>query len=75
LGSVKPVAAPVRANNIDDLASLSAPTAKILYREARGKARLSVNSEALLTSLAGRTLHGRAKFTSKGRSRTIASPF
>jgi len=60
----------VRANSVSDLASLSASSAKILYHEDRGKARLSANNEALLTSLAGRTLHGRAKFASKSRTRT-----
>jgi len=51
----------VRANNVTDLASLLAPNAKVLCREARGKARLSANSEALLTLLVGRILHCRAK--------------
>ena len=60
--------------NVADLTLLSAPRVKILCREARGKTRLSANSEVLLTSLAGRTLHGRAKFTSKGRTRKVASP-
>jgi len=81
LGSVKHVAceaktrAPVRANNIVDLVSLLAPSAKILSLEAGGNARLSANNEALITALAGRTLHGRAKFASKGRIRTVASPY
>jgi len=77
LGGVKPaiceakIRAPVCANNVADLASLSAPSAKILCREVRGKARMSAINEALLTSLVGRTLHGRAKFASKGRTRTV----
>ena len=64
----------VRANNVADLASLLAPSAKILCREAIGKARLSANSEAFLTLLVERTLHGRVKFTSKGRTKKVASP-
>jgi len=80
LGGVKSVTyeantrAPVHANSVSDPASLSASSAKVLCHEGRGKARLSANSEALLTSLAGRTLHVRAKFASKSKTRTVASP-
>jgi len=55
-------------------ATFSAPNAKKLCREARGKALLSANCKALRTSLAGKALHNRAKFTSKGRTKSITSP-
>ena len=67
------IRAPVRANSIADLASFSAPSVNKLCREAGGKALLSANSKALLTSLAGKALHNRAKFTSKGRTKAVAS--
>jgi len=53
----------------------STPSAKKLYREARGKTLLSANSEALLTSLAGKAMHNRAKFGSKGRTKVVTSPY
>ena len=37
----------MRANSVSDPASLSAPSAKILCHEARGKARQSANSKTL----------------------------
>ena len=79
LSSVKPAAreansrASVRANNIANPTSLSAPSTKNLRREARGKALLSANIEALLISLTGKTLH-RARFASKGRTKAVTSP-
>ena len=36
---------------------------------------MSANSEALLTLLIGKALHKRAKFTFKGRTKAVASPF
>jgi len=64
----------VRARSIADLASLSAPSAKKLCFEARGKTLLSANSEALLTSLVGKALHKRATLASKGRTKAVISP-
>ena len=64
----------MRASNIADPASLSAPSAKKLCREARGKTLLSANSEALLSLLVGKTIHNRANFASKGRTKGVALP-
>ena len=80
MGSVKPatceakIRIPVRANNVADLVSLSLLSTKKLYYEARGKALLGANSEALLISLAGKALHNRAKFASKSRTKAVTSP-
>ena len=80
MGSFKPTAreaktrAPMRANSVTDPMSFSAPSAKKLCHEAKGKALLSANSEALLTSLAGKALHNKAKFASKGKTKAVTSP-
>ena len=66
--------APTRAANVADLVSLSASSAKKLCHKARGKTLLSANNEALLTLLVGKTLHSRAKFAYKGRTKAVASP-
>ena len=77
LGSTKPAAreantkAYLHANSVVDSASLplTAPSAKNFCREARIKAPLSTNSEAILTSLKVKALHNKTKFASKDRTK------
>ena len=66
---------PLRANSIVDSVSLplTAPSAKDLYREARNKAPLGANGEAILISLEGKALHDKPKFAAKGRTKAAAS--
>ena len=63
--------APLRVNSIADSVSLPliAPSAKYLCHKAKNKAPLGANSEVILTSLKGKSLRGKAKFTSKGRTK------
>jgi len=80
LSSARPVAheakakASLSANSVVDSASLPlrAPSAKNLCREAINKAPLGANNEAILTSLEGKALHNKAKFTSKDRTKAAA---
>ena len=62
------------AKNICRKARDKASNAKDLSREARGKAPLGANSEAILTSLEGRAMRRKAKLISKGRAKTVALP-
>jgi len=82
--------APLCANSIVDslLLSLPAPSVKVLSHEARAKALsakdlnreakdrapLRANSEAIPASLKGRTLRSRAKLASKNIANTVALP-
>ena len=45
-----------------------------LSREAKTKTPLGANNKAILASLEGKSLHSKAKFTSKGRTKTVALP-